>query len=114
MWLAFVRWWVVLLGGTLLGAGLVLHAQVALAHQSRDEVQGVFFLWRGLGQLTVIFQDDTTKMALWLNEVPEALLVESDRAAWTLVVIGAFFAITAVFLQRRPGKGKGASKARAR
>lgn len=99
---AIVRWWAVVFGGILLGAGLVLHAQVALAYHSREEVQSVFFLWRGIGQLTFIFQDDTTKMALWLNEVPDQLLVESDRGAWVLVILGSVIAVTAAFLRSRP------------
>ncbi len=104
MWVALVRWWVIVLGGALLGAGLVLHAQVALAHHSREQVQSVFFLWRGIGQLTFVFQDDTTKMALWLNEVPDEVLVESDRGAWTLVVIGVVLAVTAFFIHPKTKK----------
>ena len=101
MFAAFVRWWIVVFGGALLGAGAVLHGQVALTHHSREEVQSVFFLWRGLGQLTFIWQDDETKMALWMNEIPEQLLQESDRAAWTLVVLGGVIAFVATCMQSR-------------
>lgn len=88
-------------GGALLGAGLVMRAQVALAHHSREEVQSVFFLWRGIGQLTFVFQDNTTKMALWMNEIPDEVLAESDRAAWALVIVGAVIALTAAFFRSK-------------
>ena len=107
--LRLARWWLVLLGGTLLGGGLVLHAQVALARHAREEVQRTFFLWRGIGQLTFIFQDDRTKLALWMNEVPPNVLRESDRGAWTLIVLGGVLALAAPMCtrgrtRRRAGK----------
>lgn len=101
MALALARWWTVLLGGVLLGAGLVLHGQVAFAQHLRAEVQGTFFLWRAVGQVTFVFQDDMTKAALSLNELPERVLVESDRAAWTLVAIGGIVALIGAMLRRR-------------
>lgn len=109
MFVRLVRWWLVLIGGVLLGAGAVLHAQVALAQHSREEVQSVFFLWRGFGQLTFIFQDDETKMALWLNELPAEMLLESQRAAWTLVLVGVVVASFGTFVRPRL-RTKGRSK----
>jgi hypothetical protein len=97
---ALARWWVTILGGILIGGGLVLHGQIAFAKSCRSEVGSVFFLWRGVGQVTFIFQDDRTKLALWLNEIPEQVLVESDRAAWTLVVLGSVLAVTSTFFRR--------------
>jgi hypothetical protein len=35
-----------------------------------------------------------------MAEVPEAALVESDRAGWVLVVVGMLIALTAPFLRR--------------
>ncbi|MDP6929231.1 MAG: hypothetical protein QF412_05970, partial [Planctomycetota bacterium] len=82
--LRLVRWWVVLLGGIFLGAGLFLHGQVAVAFFMRESAQDTFFLWRWVGQITFIFQDETTKAALWMNEIPEEVIRESswqDRVA---------------------------------
>ena len=99
--LRFIRWWVVLLGGVLLGAGLCLHGQLAVAQTLRDQVQNTFFLWRGIGQMTFIFQDEVTQVALWMNEIPEDVMRESKSAAWTLAIIGGLMACTAPLLRRR-------------
>jgi hypothetical protein len=99
MWAKLARWWVVLLGGVLLGAGLCLHGQLAIARQLRAEARSTFFLWRGVGQLTFIFQDDVTKAALWMNEVPDDVIRESDAAAWSLVFLGALVAVAATGIQ---------------
>ena len=107
MGIAIIRWWTAVFGGILLGAGLVLHAQVALAHHSREEVQNVFFLWRGIGRMTFIWQDDTTKMALAFNEIPESMLTESDRFAWTLAILGGLIALSSAFIHPRRAKAKG-------
>jgi len=104
MLLKLARWWTILLGGALLGAGLVLHGQLAVAAHMRSEVQETFFLWRAVGQATFIFQDEVTKSALFLNEVPQSVLDESDRMAWTLTFVGAMLAIVAPFF-RRPRRG---------
>lgn len=101
MVLRFVRWWVVLLGGVLLGVGLCLHGQLAVAEHLRDQAQSTFFLWRGIGQLTFIFQDEVTQAALWMHDVPETVMRESDRAAWTLVVIGLLMSTMAPLLHAR-------------
>lgn len=112
-WLA--RWLCAVLGGAILGGGLVLHGQVAMARFMRDEVEGTFFLWRAIGRATFVFQGGETQMALAMSNVPEAALVESDRAAWVLVIVGALIALTGPLLRRgggNPGK-KPASRARA-
>lgn len=96
----WVRWWLVFLGGLLIGAGLVLHGQVAMAEYARDEVQGVFFLWRAIAQLTFIFWDDMTQTGLFLNDLPAEVLVQSDRLAWTLSLFGVLLEITATQLRR--------------
>jgi hypothetical protein len=101
MVLRLVRWWVVLLGGALLGAGLCLHGQLAVARHLREEAQSSFFLWRAIGGLTFIFQDEVTQAAIWMDEVPEPVLRESDRAAWTLVVIGGLLGAAAPLLRGR-------------
>ncbi len=93
MGLKLARFWMLLIGGVLLGGGLVLHGQIKFAEVCREQVQGTFFLWRAIGQVTFVFQDDQTKLALWLNEVPTDVMRESDRAAWTLVIIGGVFAV---------------------
>jgi hypothetical protein len=104
MAIAFVRFWARLLAGALLGAGLVLHGQVAFANYMRAEVADVFFLWRGVGQITFVFQDDRTKLGLWLNEIPQRVLVESARAAWTLIVVGGVLAMLS--LAMRPHRAR--------
>lgn len=98
--LALARWFFVLLGGLLVGAGLVLHGQVALARHMRQEVGDTFFLWRALGDATFAFQGGETRMALAMAEVPEAALVASDRAAWVLLVVGGLVALTGPLLRR--------------
>lgn len=95
-----VRWLCSVLGGVILGAGLVLHGQVALARYMRNEVDHTFFLWREIGKATFAFQSGDTRMALAMAEVPEAALKESDRAAWVLVVVGSLIALTGPLLGR--------------
>ena len=112
--LSVLRWFVVLLGGTLLGAGLTLHGQVALARYMRDEVEHTFALWRALGRATFYFQGGETRMALAMAEVPPAALSESDRAAWVLVAIGALLACCGPLIRRhRKAKRAGGSPRRA-
>lgn len=89
------------MGGVLLGMGLVLHGQVAMAHYIRREVDSTFFLWRWIGELTFAFQDTKTKVALMTSDLQAELIREADRGAWTLVAIGMILAATA-FLIRRP------------
>ncbi len=94
MVLRLVRWFFTVLGGVILGAGLVLHGQVAMARYMRQEVDGTFFLWRAIGRATFAFQGGETRMALAMAEVPEAALKESDRAGWILVAVGGLIALT--------------------
>ncbi|MEE9126732.1 MAG: hypothetical protein V3U11_06295 [Planctomycetota bacterium] len=101
MVLRVARWWLTLLGGVLLGMGLVLHGQFMVVGYMRDEVASTFVLWRAIGKLTFAFQDSTTQAALTAHDFPMGLILEADRAAWTLVAIGVILATTA-FLIRRP------------
>ena len=91
--LGFLRGLVMVFGGLILGAGLTLHGQVALAHYMRHEVDSTFVLWRALGHATFYFQGGDTRMALAMAEVPAEALEESDRAAWVLVAIGLLIAL---------------------
>ncbi|MCA8965707.1 MAG: hypothetical protein H6838_03535 [Planctomycetes bacterium] len=104
--LRFLRWLVVLIGGVLVGGGLVLHGQVAVARYMREEVDRTFFLWRAIGNATFAFQSDDVRMALVAAETPEEALRESDRAAWVLVIIGGLLALTGPLLHshRHPGQ----------
>ncbi len=99
--LSVARWWMSVLGGMLIGAGLVLHGQVAVARFIREEVENTFVLWRGIGNLTFMFQGDQTQMALWLFDIPVRVITESNRAAWTLVAVGLIFSFTS-FAFRSP------------
>jgi hypothetical protein len=92
------RWLLTVIGGVLIGAGLVLHGQVALAHHMRDEVAHTFFLWRAVGEATIFLQGGDVRFAFALREVPPEVLRESDLAAWTLVAVGALLAIAAPLL----------------
>ena len=98
--IGIARWLFTLIGGVLLGAGLVLHGQVALAHVMRQEVDNTFFLWRALGHATFAFQGGETRMALAMSEVPAEARQESDRAAWVLVIVGLLIAATGPMLRR--------------
>lgn len=98
--LALLRWFTVMLGGLLLGIGLTLHGQVALARYMRQEVDNTFVLWRAIGQATFYFQGGETRMALAMSEVPEEALRESDRAAWVLVIIGGLVGGTGPLIRR--------------
>ncbi|MCA8976262.1 MAG: hypothetical protein KDC98_16195 [Planctomycetes bacterium] len=103
--LGLLRWFVVLLGGLILGAGMTLHGQVALARYMRDEVENTFVLWRALGRATFYFQGGETRMALAMSEVPPEALDQSDRAAWVLVAIGVLFAFSGPLIPRpKPAK----------
>ena len=109
MGLRLARWWLILLGGILVGAGLVLHGQIAFSRYARTEVQNTFFLWRGIGRLTFAFQDPTRRIALVLDEIPEPVIQESDRAAWVLIVLGSALALVAplVTSSRRTSRRSG-------
>ena len=107
MWLRLARWWLTLLGGLLLGAGLVLHGQLVVTGYLRDEVANTFFLWRAIGQATFIFQDDVTKSALAVNEIPQSVLDESDRMAWILSLVGLMIALSAPLIRPWSGSSKG-------
>lgn len=103
--LAFVRWFVAVVGGLLLGGGMTLHGQVAFARYVKQEVDSTFFLWRAIGDATFAFQGGETQMALAMGSVPDEALKESDRAAWVLVIVGGLVALTGPLLRR----GKAAS-----
>ena len=98
--LGIARWLFTVIGGLLLGAGLVLHGQVALARHLQGEVRGTFFLWRVLGEATFAFQSGDIRMALAMKEVPAAALKESDRAAWVLVIVGGLVSLAGPLLRR--------------
>ena len=97
---AIARWVFTVLGGVLLGAGLVLHGQVALARHMQNEVDNTFFLWRMVGEATFVFQSGDIRMALAMKEVPEAAMVKSERAAWVLVIVGGLVSLTGPLLRR--------------
>lgn len=103
--IAFARWFFALFGGVLLGAGLVLHGQVAVARVMRQQVHNTFFLWRAIGEATFALQGDDVRIALWLDEVPESAIRDSDRAAWMLVIVGSLVGITGPLLRRPASKG---------
>ncbi|HEX5054328.1 MAG TPA: hypothetical protein VFZ65_21295 [Planctomycetota bacterium] len=98
MVLSIARWFCAVLGGSILGAGLVLHGQVAMARYMREEVDHTFFLWRAIGRATFVFQGGDTRMALAMAEVPEQALAESSRAGWVLVIVGGLIAATGPLL----------------
>lgn len=95
-------WLLMLTGGVLIGAGLVLHAQVAVAHVMREEVGSTFILWRGIGRLTFSLQSQVTQTAFAIDDIPKSVLVEADRAAWVLVVIGAVVTLLSLLVRPRP------------
>ena len=107
LYVRLTRWLVLLLGGVLLGGGLVLHAQVAVMQHMRDEVENTFILWRGIGKLTFMFQDEFTQASLALHDFPPGFLAEADRAAWVLVVIGALVALLSNLVPVQHGQGHG-------
>jgi hypothetical protein len=100
------RWLCAVLGGVLIGAGLVLHGQVAMARYMQNEVDGTFFLWRAIGQATFVFQGGQTQLALAMSSVPDEALQESDRAGWVLVIVGSLIALTGPLLQRGKAGGR--------
>ncbi|MCA8952558.1 MAG: hypothetical protein KDE27_23805 [Planctomycetes bacterium] len=97
---ALARWLMALFGGLLLGCGLTLHGQVALARYAREEVQNTFVLWRKIGQATFYFQGGETRMALAMNEIPPEALRESDRVAWVLLILGGVIAFSSPLVRR--------------
>ena len=94
-------------GGVMLGAGLFLHAEVALARYMRDEVDRTFVLWRAVGEAMFLFQDDETRVAMVVAEVPDEALRASESTAWALVSIGLLVAVTAPMMRRRSSRKKG-------
>lgn len=103
MILRLIRWWAVLLAGGLLGAGVVLHGQLAMGRLIREEVESVPGIYRAIGHATFFLQDATTRSSLLLHEIPEEALEEGDHMAWTLVICGALCALAAPMLLRRHG-----------
>lgn len=117
MVLRLIRWFLVLLGGVLLGAGLFLHGQVAVARDIRQQVDDTFFLWRQIGTATFFIQSSDHRIGLTLAEVPEEVLAMSNRTAWILVCFGLAMAVATPLLLRscpsarparagRPGKSR--------
>jgi len=94
------RWWITVLAGVLIGGGLVLHGQVALARYLRQQVTDTFFLWKAIGNATFFLQSNDHRLALSLAEVPADVIDESDRAGWTLVIVGSLLAVCAPLLRR--------------
>lgn len=92
------RWGFTCLGGVLLGSGLVLNGQVALARHLQNEVENTFFLWRAIGRATIFLQGDDVQLALAMSEVSQDTLRESALAAWTLVAVGGLLALTGPLL----------------
>ncbi|MEY4828821.1 MAG: hypothetical protein RLZZ562_617 [Planctomycetota bacterium] len=102
----FARWLCHLIGGVLLGAGLVLHGQIAFIRLANHEVDRTFFLWRLVGEATVYLQSLDVQVALALQDIPENVLRESDLAAWTLVIVGTLMVLAALVMPRPKAKGK--------
>jgi len=105
-----MRWFMVLLGGLIIGVGMTLHGQVALARYMREEVDRTFVLWRAIGEATFYFQGGETRMALAMKEVPEQALRDSNRAAWVLVFIGGLFALCGPLIREPRSGGKRVAK----
>ncbi|HLU39188.1 MAG TPA: hypothetical protein VK081_07370 [Planctomycetota bacterium] len=94
-----LRWVFLVAGGCMIGAGLVLIGQLVFADHMRARVRDTFFLWRGIGQVSFIFQDDETKLALWLNEIDPAVLAHSRHVAWVLITLGTMLALVAPWMR---------------
>lgn len=109
--LGILRWFAMVFGGLVLGAGMTLHGQVALAHYMQNEVDNTFVLWRALGHATFYLQGGETRMALAMSEVPPEALEEMDRAAWVLVAIGLLIALCGPLI-RKPKSAVKPAKAR--
>lgn len=92
-----------LLAGLILGAGLLLFGQVKLAERMRAEVESKFFLLRAIGYATFIFQGDDVQVALTIADLPEGAIEHSHRVAVTLLVVGALilFAVPWIRTKRR-------------
>lgn len=106
-----LRWIFLVLGGALLGAGLFLHGQVAVADYMRAEVRGTFFLWRGIGRISFVFQDGQTKTALWLSELDASVLDHSRHAATVMLTLGGLLVLVAPWMHcRRQRPSRRASK----
>lgn len=93
------KWLLMLLGGALFGAGLILQAQVALAHYARTEVDNTFFLWRELGRATFAFQSRDSKLALAMAELPEEVLVQFDLWSKVLGGLGLLIALVVPWIR---------------
>lgn len=98
------KWLLGLVGGALFGAGLVLQAQVALAHHARAEVDNTFFLWRELGRATFAFQSRDSKLALAMAELPPEVLDQFDLWSKVLGGLGLLLALAVPWL--RTGKSR--------
>lgn len=113
MVLRSIRWFLVLFGGVMLGAGLFLHGQVAVARDVQRQVDDTFFLWRAVGRATFFMQGSDHRIGLTLAEVPEDVLQMSDRTGWILVWFGLSLAVATPLLLRprkggnKPGKKRG-------
>ncbi|GDY03497.1 hypothetical protein LBMAG49_28260 [Planctomycetota bacterium] len=93
------RWWLLLIGGILLGAGMELHGLVAIAHRMVDEVDQTFPLFVAIGRATIFLLGNDQRIALMLKDVPPDVLDECTRSGFILMTVGGLFAVTAPILR---------------
>jgi hypothetical protein len=105
-----LRWLAMAVGGTMLGAGLFLQGQVTLVLHLRAQVQETFFLWRAIGRMSFLFQDQATRAALLADELPEHVLRNSQHAAAAMMTLGALLLIVAPFARQSPKQHRPAKR----
>lgn len=87
--------------GFMVGVGLLLYGQVRLAMLVKEEVEGTFFLWRAIGNVTYFLQGQSTQVALTVGQLPREYLVHSKRVGLTLIVFGALCGLLAPWCKKR-------------
>jgi hypothetical protein len=86
---ALVLWLCCFLGGALTGIGIFLAAQVEVIRFVRRQVEELGFFARMVGKLTFLWRGPDERIALSLEEIPEAYLEHSVTVAKWFVGIGA-------------------------
>ena len=89
------------LSGFLVGVGLLLYGQVKLAMTIKEEVEGTFFLWRAIGNVTYFLQGQSTQVALTVGKLPQEYLVHSKRVGLTLIALGVLCGLISPWCKKR-------------
>jgi hypothetical protein len=100
-------WHCAFLGGVVAGTGIFLAAEVEVLRHIRHEVQHLNLVERFVGKVTFLWRGPDEKIALGLEQIPEAYLDHSETASRWLVGVGTVGIGIVLPLLFRPARRKG-------